>query len=151
MTLCRRSSCHTVIRLAKYGFGRLAKQWYHCSIYLIDFNIPPVFSIIAWHFIRKYHLVYIDRKFVSYLSLLVKKSLDGTSIRPNLNIFIMYIFRLSISDGLPKFFSLFFLVFRNTSVPPSWWMPSNGHWLFHYLLLFLLSGPCLFDAHCITQ
>ena len=26
----------------------------------------------------------------------------------------------------PQFFCFFFLVFRNTSIPPSWWMPSNG-------------------------
>ena len=32
----------------------------------------PVLSIIAWHFIRYHHLVYIDHKYISYLSLPIK-------------------------------------------------------------------------------
>ena len=59
--------------IAKYDFGLFDKQWYNCfPIYLIAYNIPPVFSIIAWDLIRKHHLVYNDRKYVSHLSLLVK-------------------------------------------------------------------------------
>ena len=27
----------------------------------------------------------------------------------------------------PQLFCLFFLFFRNTPIPPSWWMPSNRH------------------------
>ena len=76
---------------------------------------------------------------MSVIYLCLWKSLDGTSIRPNLNIFIMYIFRLSISDGLPNFFCLFFLVFRNTPVPPSWWMPSNGQKFFFYICFLSLA------------
>ena len=50
----------------------LDKQWYQCFIDLIAYNITTVLSIIARHFIRNHHLVYIDRKYVSYLSLPIK-------------------------------------------------------------------------------
>lgn len=42
------------------------------SFFLIACNIPAVFPIIAWSSIRKYDFVYIDRKYVNYLPLLVK-------------------------------------------------------------------------------
>ena len=57
--------------IAKYIFRSLDKQW--CNvIYLIAYNIPTVLSIIAWHFIGKHHLVYIDCKYIIYLPLFVK-------------------------------------------------------------------------------
>ena len=38
-----------------------------------------------------------------------------------------------VSDNLPQqFFCLFFLVFRNTKIPVSWWMPGNGRQLCLY-------------------
>ena len=58
--------------MAKCIFRRLDKQCYQCPINLIAHNITAVFSIIAWHFIRNQHLVYIDRKYISYLSLSIK-------------------------------------------------------------------------------
>ena len=41
-------------------------------INLIAYNITTVLFIIAWHFIRDRHLVYINRKYISYLSLSIK-------------------------------------------------------------------------------
>ena len=59
--------------IAKYILWCLDKKRYdHLSIYLIAFNIPSVFLIIASHTIRKHGLVYINCKFVNYLPLLVK-------------------------------------------------------------------------------
>ena len=57
--------------ISKYIFRRLDKQWYN-SIYLIAYNILSILSIIAWHFIRKHDLIYINRKYTSYWSLLIK-------------------------------------------------------------------------------
>ena len=48
--------------ITKYIFRCLDKQWYQCSIDLITYNITAVLSIIAWHFIRNHHFVYIDCK-----------------------------------------------------------------------------------------
>ena len=55
--------------IAKYVLQCLDKQWYDCfSIHLISCNIPPVFPIIKWYFIRDYNLFYI----ACYLLLLMK-------------------------------------------------------------------------------
>ena len=40
--------------------------------HLVAFSIPSVFPIIAWYFISDHSLVYINFKYVSYLSLLAK-------------------------------------------------------------------------------
>ena len=59
--------------ITKYVFWSLDEQRYHFFLKcLIAYNIPLVFPIIVWHFIRNHNLVYIDYKYVNYLPLLVK-------------------------------------------------------------------------------
>ena len=72
MTLYRQSFYRVVTRITKYISRCLDKQWHQCLISLITYNITTVLSIIAWHLIRYHHLVYIDRKYISYLSLSIK-------------------------------------------------------------------------------
>ena len=55
--------------ITKYIPRCLDEQWYQCPINLIAYNLKTVLSIIAWHFIRDHHPVYISRKIISYLSL----------------------------------------------------------------------------------
>ena len=50
----------------------LDKQWYHCPIDLIAHNITTVLSIVAWYLIKDHQLLYIDRKYFSYLSLFIE-------------------------------------------------------------------------------
>ena len=38
----------------------------------------------------------------------------------------------------PQFFCLFFLVFKNTPIPSSWWMPSSGQKFFFYFCFLSL-------------
>ena len=58
--------------ITKYIFTRLDKQWYQCLVNLIAYNITTVFSIFALYLIRYHHLVHINRKYISYLSLSIK-------------------------------------------------------------------------------
>ena len=58
--------------ITKYIFRCLVKQRYQCPINLIAHNITTALSIIAWHIIRDHRLVYIDRKYISYLPLSIK-------------------------------------------------------------------------------
>ena len=44
----------------------------HFPIYLITYNMPPVFSFITWYSIRDHDLVYINCKYVSSLILPAK-------------------------------------------------------------------------------
>ena len=60
--------------MTKFIYTCLDRQWYQCLIDLIAGNITTVFSIIALHLIRHHHLVYIDRKYISYLSLSLEVS-----------------------------------------------------------------------------
>ena len=135
----RNIKCHCVggvlvilsYAIAKYFFGCLDKQWYNCfPVYLIAHNIPPVFSIIAWHLIRKHHLVYIDCRYVSYLSLLVKVfrcNLYLTKFEYLLfiNRFLCSAYQMVKNNYFHSFSVSSFFVFRNTPVPPSWSMPIN--------------------------
>ena len=60
-----------------------------------------------------------------------------------IKIFLISAYQIILKQLLLQFFCLFFLVFRNTPTPPSWWMPSKIHSLFLYLcflcLAFLIS------------
>ena len=58
--------------ISKYFFWHLEKQWHQGFINLITYNITTVLSIIAGRFIRNHHLVCIDRKYISCLSLPIK-------------------------------------------------------------------------------
>ena len=61
--------------VTKYIFRCLDEQWYQCPInynITIAYNLTIVLSIIEWHLIRDHHLVYIDRKYISYLYLSIK-------------------------------------------------------------------------------
>ena len=55
--------------ITKYIFSRLDKQWYQSPIDLIAYKITTVLSILASHLIRDHHHIYIDCKYISYLSL----------------------------------------------------------------------------------
>ena len=72
--------------ITKCIFTHLDKKWYQCFIDLIAYNRTIFLSIIAWHFVRNHHLVYIDGKYISYLSLPLKV-FDCNLSWPNLNIF----------------------------------------------------------------
>ena len=59
--------------MTKYIFRCLDEERYQqCPINLIAYNITTFLSIVAWHLIRDHHLVCINRKYISYLSLFMK-------------------------------------------------------------------------------
>ena len=90
---------------AKYVLWCLQKQQCDCfPIYLIAYNVPPIFLLIAWHFIRDHHLVYIDRKYVSYLLFVVKIFVCSLSVSKFETGYFCYIFLNStwLDIALPK-------------------------------------------------
>ena len=137
---------HTI---SKYIFKRLDKQWCNClPIYLMAYNIPPAFSIIAWHLIIKHHPVYINHKCLSYLSFLAKV-FSYNPFWPDLNIFIIHCLG-STNQIILKQLSA-------TSAASSRLLTCTN--LSHHqgtkqcteiILLFLLSGCCVFyNLHTI--
>ena len=120
--------------VTKYIFRRLNKQWHQCFIDLITYNITTVLSTLEWHFIRDHHLVYINSKYISYLSLSIKvfdcnlflTKFNWTS--SFINTFLDSAYQMIKKNQLlPQFCCLFFLVFSNTPIPPVFWMPSKVH------------------------
>ena len=122
--------------ISKYIFRCLNKQWYVClPIYLTAYNIPAVFSIIAWHLIRKHHLVYIDRKYFSYLSLLVKV-FSNHHFLTEFEYFCYTLFRLSMSHSF-KTTICYFHLFLSSDMRQS--IRRSG-----CQAIFLLSGSSVF-------
>ena len=96
----------------------------------LQYNDSPYQSIIAWHFTRNHHLVYIDRKYISYLSLPIKVlgcNLFSTKFKHLLLIYFQAqdIILFWTENSYHRNFSLFFLVFRNTPIHHTIRMPSN--------------------------
>ena len=126
MKVYKLSFCHIEIIKAKYVLWCLDKQWYDFfPIYLIACNIPTVFSIIEWHFMRVHHLVQIDREYVIFLigcnlhfTKFVKRHVYYTFLNSSYDIF---------ASTLHNFSTSLFLILWHTLTPPSQWMPSNGH------------------------
>ena len=101
--------------IAKYIFRLLDKQWHQCPIKMIAYNITAVLTIISWHLIRNHHLVYIDWKYISYLSL----PIEVFSCNIFINTFLISAYQIVKKNYFHNFSVLFFLVFWHAPIPPS--------------------------------
>ena len=115
---------------------------------LIAYNIMTVFSIIAWYLIREHHLVYIGRKYISYLSLSIKVFRCNLFLTKFQHLLFINTVLISEYQMVKSNFSISFFSF--SGIHQFITQSDTTQWV-RALFLSLLFRPYVFDTHRTIQ
>ena len=127
--------------IIKCVFWCLDKQWYNCfHVYIIAYNIPSVFPIVVWYFIRDHNF---HRRKFSYLSLYVKILRSNPYLQKLKTRHLYYLFL----NPSYKFLNLTYQIAEKQLFNLFTFTKQKFTWSFYFLSLSYSNLATLWDAN----